>query len=104
MSTANDLRQMTTEELGRNAAELRDNLFHLRLKLRTGQLEKTSEFGRVRRELARIATLQREKALGIERAVQASAPVAGGESAASKPSKKKAASKAKAKPAAKGKK
>ena len=104
MSTANDLRQMTTEELGRNASELRDNLFHLRLKLRTGQLEKTSEFGRVRRELARIATLQREKDLGIERVVHASTPAAEHESAAAKPSKKKAAPKGKAKPAAKGKK
>jgi large subunit ribosomal protein L29 len=104
MSTANDLRQMTTEELGRNAAELRENLFHLRLKLRTGQLEKTSEFGRVRRELARIATLQREMALGIVRAVHAGTHPAESESGAAKPSKKKAAPKGKAKAAPKGKK
>jgi large subunit ribosomal protein L29 len=102
MATANDLRQMTPEELGRNAGELRDNLFHLRLKLRTGQLEQTSEFGRIRRELARIATLLREKELGIERAI-AAAPAAAAASA-STPSKKKAASKGRAKPAAKGKK
>jgi large subunit ribosomal protein L29 len=104
MSTANDLRQMTSEELGRNAAELRENLFHLRLKLRTGQLEKTSEFGRVRRELARIATLQREMALGIVRAVHAGTHAAESESSAAKPSKKKAATKGKAKAAPKGKK
>jgi large subunit ribosomal protein L29 len=104
MTTANDLRQMTSEELGRNAAELRENLFHLKLKLRTGQLEKTSEFGRVRRELARIATLQREMALGIARAVQATTHHAEGEAPAAKPSKKKAAPKGKAKAAPKGKK
>ena|SRR5450432_136055 len=108
MTTANDLRQMTSEELGRNAAELRENLFHLKLKLRTGQLEKTSEFGRVRRELARIATLQREMALGIARAVHASTThAAAGETAAAKSgpkAKKKAAPKGKAKAAPKGKK
>jgi large subunit ribosomal protein L29 len=107
MSTANDLRQMTTEELGRNATELRETLFHLRLKLRTGQLEQTSEFGRVRRELARIATLQREMALGIVRAVHAGTHAAEGQSAAAKSepkAKKKAAPKGKAKAAAKGKK
>jgi large subunit ribosomal protein L29 len=93
---------MTPEELGRNAGELRDNLFHLRLKMRTGQLEKTSEFGRIRRELARIATLLREKALGIERAVVAAPAATGGP--APSPSKKKAAAKGRAKPAGKGKK
>jgi large subunit ribosomal protein L29 len=96
MATANDLRQMTSEELGRTASELRDNLFTMRLKLRTGHLETTSELGRMRRELARIATLRREKELGLDREVKAKA--VDESTGAAKSAAKKGAAKGRAKP------
>lgn len=71
MATANELRQMNSEELGRMAGETRQNLFNMQLKHRTGHLENTAELGKARRELARLQTLIRETQLGIQRAIKA---------------------------------
>jgi large subunit ribosomal protein L29 len=71
MATANELRQMNSEELGRMAGETRQNLFNMRIKHSTGHLENTAEMGKSRRELARLQTLIRETELGIKREVKA---------------------------------
>jgi large subunit ribosomal protein L29 len=69
MATANELRQMNSEELGRMAGEVAQNIFNMRIKHRTGHLENTAEIGKSRRELARLNTLLRETELGLEREV-----------------------------------
>ena len=73
MATANELREMKPEELTRMINEQRDALFNLKLKLRTGHLENTASLGAARKDVARLATVQREHALGLKRAHKAEA-------------------------------
>jgi large subunit ribosomal protein L29 len=59
---ANDLRSKTKNELGDELLKLRKEQFALRLQRATGQGAKPSEFGRVRKDIARIKTVLRQKA------------------------------------------
>ena len=59
---ANDLRSKTKTELGDELLKLRKEQFALRLQRATGQGIKPSEFGRVRKDIARIKTVMRQKA------------------------------------------
>jgi large subunit ribosomal protein L29 len=74
MATANDLRQMTPEEMARLAREQRESHFNLGLKLRTGHLENSALLPKSRRDLARLLTVQNEARLGIARAYKAGLP------------------------------
>jgi large subunit ribosomal protein L29 len=55
------LRDQTVEELRERERELSEQLFALRLQKVTGQLEKPARMGEVRRDLARVLTILREK-------------------------------------------
>lgn len=56
-----ELRSQSVEELQDRENELSEQLFALRLQKVTGQLEKPSRVRQVRRDLARVLTLLREK-------------------------------------------
>jgi large subunit ribosomal protein L29 len=56
-----ELRNQTAEELQDRERDLSEQLFALRLQKVTGQLEKPARVRQVRRDLARVLTLQREK-------------------------------------------
>jgi large subunit ribosomal protein L29 len=56
-----ELRDQTVEELHQRERELSDQLFALRLQKVTGQLEKSSRVRDVRKDLARVLTILREK-------------------------------------------
>jgi len=56
-----ELRDQTVEELHDKEKELADQLFALRLQKVTGQLEKPARIREVRRDLARVMTVLREK-------------------------------------------
>jgi len=58
---ASELKDLTVEELGRKAGELRENLFNLKIRRRAGTLESTSDVTKNRRDLARILTLLTQK-------------------------------------------
>jgi large subunit ribosomal protein L29 len=58
---AKQLRQMTVADLVARERELNEEIFRLRLKLRSGQAEKPSDGVKARRALARIKTIIREK-------------------------------------------
>jgi large subunit ribosomal protein L29 len=58
---AEELRQLELEELRAKELELRDELFRLRLKLATNQLNKPARLRQARKELARVLTVMREK-------------------------------------------
>jgi len=58
---ASDLRDQTAEELRDKERELAEQLFALRLQKVTGQLEKPARVRQVRREMARVLTVLREK-------------------------------------------
>ena len=56
-----ELRQMTAPDLRVKEREAREEVFRLRLKLRTNQLDNHAGYRRARRELARILTLLSQK-------------------------------------------
>ena len=62
---AADLRVATETELGDKLAEAKIELFNLRFQAATGQLESHGRLRAVRKEIARIYTVMRERELGI---------------------------------------
>ncbi len=62
---AADLRTSTEEELDLKLTEAKIELFNLRFQAATGQLESHGRLHAVRREIARIYTVKRERELGI---------------------------------------
>jgi len=59
------LRVSTEEELRTKLAEAKEELFNLRFQGATGQLESHGRLRAVRKEIARIYTVMRERELGI---------------------------------------
>jgi large subunit ribosomal protein L29 len=62
MTKAVELRDLDSESLETKARELDDQLFRMRIQKSMGQLEAPGKIRNVRRELARIQTVLREKA------------------------------------------
>jgi large subunit ribosomal protein L29 len=56
-----ELRGLSTEELQQRAKELEDQSFRLRIQKSMGQTESANKLRPMRRQLARIQTLLREK-------------------------------------------
>jgi large subunit ribosomal protein L29 len=56
---------MATEELTNKVRELKEELFNLRFQAATGQLESHGRLSAVKKEIAQIYTLLRERELGI---------------------------------------
>ena len=63
--TAVDLRNATEDELDTRLADAKVELFNLRFQAATGQLESHGRLRAVRKEIARIYTVKRERELGI---------------------------------------
>lgn len=63
---ASEIREMSEEELLNKQAELKDQLFKLKFQHALGQLENTMKLNVIRRDLARISTISREKTKGTE--------------------------------------
>jgi large subunit ribosomal protein L29 len=64
---ARELRELSNEELEKKLAESRENLFNLRFQAATGALENTARLTLAKREIARILTIQAERATTWER-------------------------------------
>jgi len=62
MTKAGELRDWDSDTLQAKAKELDDQLFRMRIQKAMGQLEAPGKIRNVRRELARIQTVLREKA------------------------------------------
>jgi large subunit ribosomal protein L29 len=62
MTKAVELRELDNDALQAKARELDDQLFRMRIQKSLGQLEAPGKIRNVRRELARIQTVLREKA------------------------------------------
>ena len=58
---ANDLRDMTDDELEHELAERRQELFNLRFQAATGALENTARLKLAKREIARILTVRHDR-------------------------------------------
>ena len=59
---AGKIREMAATEFGKRAVEIREELFKLRFQHATGQLENPVRMRTLRRELARVLTVQHEQA------------------------------------------
>ena len=59
---AKEIRDLTVEEIKNKLQEVKKQLFNLRLKLKMKQLDKPSQIKFLRRDIARLNTLLREKA------------------------------------------
>jgi len=64
-TTAGDLRHLDNDSLEEKLRESKEELFNLRFQAATGQLESHGRLRAVRREIARIYTILRERELGI---------------------------------------
>jgi len=56
-----ELREMNPEDLRVKERETREEIFRLRLKLRTNQLDNPANFRKAKKQLARILTLIEQK-------------------------------------------
>jgi large subunit ribosomal protein L29 len=61
MTTATQLREMNDEELAHHLVETREELFSLRFQLAVGKQDNSARLGHVRREVARVLTIQHER-------------------------------------------
>ena len=62
---ASELRERNETELGELEAQLRDQLLRLSVAKATQRATNLAQFSRLRRDIARIKTIQRERELGI---------------------------------------
>ena len=65
VTTAAELRAVSAEDLAAKLAESKEELFNLRFQNATGQLDNTARLRAVRKDIARIYTVMRERELGI---------------------------------------
>jgi large subunit ribosomal protein L29 len=65
-SKAAELRELTDEQLLERAESAKEELFNLRFQLATGQLDDSSMIKKIRHDIARIATVMRERTIEEE--------------------------------------
>jgi large subunit ribosomal protein L29 len=61
---AKELRELTAEEIAKRQKDLKEEVFNLRFRHSTGQLENTSRMKIIRKDLARITMVLHEKMSG----------------------------------------
>lgn len=71
---ASDARAMTVDQLDDEVLKLKKEQFNLRFQRATGQLENTSRVREVRRDVARMMTIAKQKRSGAAPKAKASAP------------------------------
>jgi large subunit ribosomal protein L29 len=73
MTRASQLRELNDEELAHRLVEVREELFSLRFQLAMGKQDNSARLGHVRREVARVLTLQHERRSGRDQPAKAPA-------------------------------
>jgi large subunit ribosomal protein L29 len=56
-----EIRELSLQEIAARKHELREESFHLRIQQQSGQLEKPSQLRAIRREIARLETVLKQK-------------------------------------------
>ncbi|HEY7318968.1 MAG TPA: 50S ribosomal protein L29 [Candidatus Binatia bacterium] len=62
---AKELRDLSIDDLTRKRMELREEIGHLKMKRATSRLENPMKLRQTKRDLARVETILREKALPV---------------------------------------
>ena len=65
---AEEIRDLTDDELARKLADLKEELFNLRFQMATGQLDNPMRMKAIKKDIARVKTVQRERELRLQRA------------------------------------
>lgn len=69
-TSTNELRELNDGELIQRLAEAKEEHFNLRFQLATGQLDNSARLGEVRRDVARLNTLLREREIAAAEAAE----------------------------------
>ncbi|EZP79117.1 MULTISPECIES: 50S ribosomal protein L29 [Anoxybacillaceae] len=64
---AKEIRDLTTAEIEQKIKALKEELFNLRFQLATGQLENTARIRQVRKDIARMKTIIREREIAANK-------------------------------------
>ena len=59
----NEIRKLSTEEINKKITETKEELFNLRMKQATGSLENPTRIRELRKTVARLKTILREREL-----------------------------------------
>jgi len=78
MTSAAEIRELDGEELDLKLLEARKELFNLRFQAATGRLDNNSRVAQVRREIARLLTVQRAREIEEAEAAEAAAGAGAG--------------------------
>jgi large subunit ribosomal protein L29 len=70
LTKTKELRELNLDELEQKLIESRHELFNLRFQLATGKQDNSARIGQVRRDIARIATLLREREIEAAEAAE----------------------------------
>ncbi|GAA0434390.1 50S ribosomal protein L29 [Lentibacillus halophilus] len=62
---ANEIRELTTAEIEQKVKSSKEELFNLRFQSATGQLENTARIRQVKKSIARMKTVIRQRELSI---------------------------------------
>ena len=73
---ASELRDCDDDELALRLTNSRKELFNLRFQVATGRQDNTSRIGQVKKDVARILTVQRDREIVAAEAMQAARPAA----------------------------
>jgi len=77
--TGAEVRKLNDEEITVELANLRGKLLSLKNKSVSEKIEDSSQFGKIRKDIARLLTVQTERKLEASSAGRASSAAAGGE-------------------------
>ena len=69
MTRASELRELNETELEHRLSEAKEELFNLRFQNATGQLDNSARLGQVRKDIARLETLLREREIAAAEAL-----------------------------------
>ncbi len=64
---AKEVRQMSDAEMDKKIKELKSELFNLRFQLATGQLDNPMRIKGVKKDIARIMTIAKERAISVNK-------------------------------------
>lgn len=91
--SAQEFRAKSEDQLKAEMLQLKKEIFNLRFQQSSGELRNTSRKGKAQREIARIQTVLKEKASGIQVAAKPAAEKKSAAKKAAKPAPKKTSKK-----------
>lgn len=64
---AKEIRNLSDQDLSQKLQDLKQELFNLRFQIASGQLENPNDIGTVKKDIARVRTIQQERAIAARK-------------------------------------